>query len=169
MSPAKDGGVDQKQDGRQEAERHSAPLHAHVSVAGGEDDGGDDEEQGDEDGVGEVHLWPAGDAHFVPQVGVQEDEEQQGEEEGRAADELEEVEAGAADAAVHHLLQDEGHQGEQHFADFDQKPDFLQSLRWKQEDGGFDVRRRRRAVNVPRGHDGALRCPQVAENVRVQR
>lgn len=56
---------------------------------------------------------PAGDAHPGVQDGGEEDEEQQGEEEGRAADELKEVERGAADAAADHLLQDEGHEGEQ--------------------------------------------------------
>lgn len=56
---------------------------------------------------------PAADAHPGVQRGGQEDDEQQGEEEGCAAYKLKEVEAGAADAAVDHLLQDEGHQGQQ--------------------------------------------------------
>ena len=47
------------------------------------------------------------------QVGGEEDEEQQGEEEGCAADKLKEVEGGAADAVFDHLLQDEGHEGEE--------------------------------------------------------
>lgn len=46
------------------------------------------------------------------QLSGQEDEQQQGEEEGRAADELKEVERRAAEAAVHRLLQDEGNEGE---------------------------------------------------------
>lgn len=43
----------------------------------------------------------------------QEDEEQQREEEGHAADELKEVEGGAVDAAADQLLQDEGHKGQE--------------------------------------------------------
>lgn len=43
----------------------------------------------------------------------QEDDEQQREEEGRAADQLKEVEGGAADADTDQLLQDKGHQGQE--------------------------------------------------------
>lgn len=43
----------------------------------------------------------------------QEDDKEQREEEGRAADKLKEVEGGAADADADQLLQDKGHQGQQ--------------------------------------------------------
>lgn len=43
----------------------------------------------------------------------QDDDEQQREEEGRAADKLKEVEGGAADADADQLLQDKGHQGQE--------------------------------------------------------
>lgn len=59
------------------------------------------------------HHGPAGDAHSAVQVGGQEDEEEQGEEEGRAADELEEVEHPAVQAAGQHLFQHEGQEGQQ--------------------------------------------------------
>lgn len=57
-------------------------------------------------------LGPAGDAHPAVQVGGQEDEEEHGEEEGRAADELKEVKYPAAQAAGQHLLQHEGQEGQ---------------------------------------------------------
>ena len=63
--------------------------------------------------VSSYQAGPAGDAHPGVQDGGEEDEEQQGEEEGRAADELKEVERGAADTGADHLLQDEGHEGEE--------------------------------------------------------
>lgn len=47
------------------------------------------------------------------QRGGEEDDEQQGEEEGCTADKLKEVEGAAADAAGDHLLQDEGHEGQE--------------------------------------------------------
>lgn len=50
--------------------------------------------------------------NFFVQLSGKEDEQQQGEEEGRAADELKEVERRAGEAAVHHLLQDEGNEGQ---------------------------------------------------------
>lgn len=53
---------------------------------------------------------------LLVQLSGKEDEQQQGEEEGRAADELEEVERRAGGAAVHRLLQDEGNEG-QHLRD----------------------------------------------------
>ena len=58
-------------------------------------------------------FGPAVDPDLRVQLCGEEDEEQQGEEEGCAADELEEVEHRAADAAVDHLLQDEGQEGQQ--------------------------------------------------------
>ncbi len=64
-------------------------------------------------GVSSYQASPGGDADFGVQRGGEEDEEQQGEEEGRAADKLKEVESGAGGAAAHHLLQDEGHEGQQ--------------------------------------------------------
>lgn len=58
-------------------------------------------------------AWPAGDAHARVQAGGEQHEEQQGEEEGGAAHKLEEVQGGAPHTAVHHFLQDEGHEGQQ--------------------------------------------------------
>lgn len=62
--------------------------------------------------ISSYQTGPAGDANFLVQHRGEEDDEQQGEEEGRAAYKLEEVERSTADAAVHHLLQDEGHEGQ---------------------------------------------------------
>ena len=56
---------------------------------------------------------PAGDAHHAVELGGQEDEEEQGEEEGRAADELKEVERPAVQTAFHHLLHHEGQERQQ--------------------------------------------------------
>lgn len=58
------------------------------------------------------HFGPAFDADLLVQPGGEEDEEQQGEEEGRAADELKKVEGVAVPTAGDQLLQDEGHQGQ---------------------------------------------------------
>lgn len=60
-------------------------------------------------GISSYQTRPAGDSDFVVQYGGEEDEEQEGEEEGCTADKLEKVERTAADTAVDHLLQDEGH------------------------------------------------------------
>lgn len=61
-------------------------------------------------GICSYQTGPAVDADFGVQYCGEEDEEQQGEEEGRTAHKLEEVESSAADAAVDDLLQDEGHE-----------------------------------------------------------
>lgn len=145
-----------KRQRRHEAERHSTFLQTRVAVVWSKNDGGDQEQQSDDTSVEKVQDRPAGDADPRVQVGGEEDEEQQGEEEGRAADELEEVERGAAPAAVDHFLLDEGHEGEEHFQDFDQEPDFIQMFWWNHETGGFRVRSRRRGVNFSRCHDGAF-------------
>lgn len=62
--------------------------------------------------ISSYQTGPAGDANFGVQHCGEEDEEQQGEEEGRTAHKLEEVESTTGDAAVDHLLQDEGHEGQ---------------------------------------------------------
>lgn len=147
--------VNDKHHWRQEAKHHSSSLHRCVSIVWSKNDGGDEEQHSDDSGVHEVQGGPAGDACPGVQRGGEEDEEQQGEEESCAADKLKEVEGATADAAVHHLLHDEGHEGQQHFEDFDDEVDFIQILWWDGEPGGFGVRSRRRGVNAF-GHDGAL-------------
>lgn len=61
---------------------------------------------------GSYHSGPGLDVNLFMQLSRKEDEQQQGEEEGRAADELKEVERRAGEAAVHRLLQDEGNEGQ---------------------------------------------------------
>lgn len=58
------------------------------------------------------HDWPAADAHPVVEGRGQQDEQQQGEEESRAADKLKGVETEADCAALDQLLQEQGHQGQ---------------------------------------------------------
>lgn len=72
------------------------------------------------------HDWPAADAHPAVEGRGQQGEQQQREEEGGAADELEGVEAEAAGAAVDQLLQEQGHQGQQ--LGGAQRPEQRQSL-----------------------------------------
>lgn len=110
--------VNEKRHSRQEAKDHSNGRLNQMAAVCGEDAGGDEEQQSDDPGVNQVHFGPVLDADFFVQLSGKEDEQQQGEEEGRAADELKEVERRAAEAAVHRLLQDEGNEGEHHFNDF---------------------------------------------------
>lgn len=62
---------------------------------------------------GTHHTLPAGDAHPCVNGCGQEDDEQQREEKGRAADKLKEVEGRAADTDTDQLLQHKGHQGQE--------------------------------------------------------
>lgn len=59
---------------------------------------------------GTYYALPAGGAHPHVKGCGQEDDEQQCEEKGDAADKLKEVQRWAADADADQLLQDEGHQ-----------------------------------------------------------
>lgn len=110
--------VNEKRHSRKEAKDHSNGGLNQIATFWGEDTGGDEEQHTDDTGVTKVHIGPGGDADFFVQRSGEEDEQQQGEEEGCAADKLKEVERRTADAAVNRLLQDEGDEGQHHFSAF---------------------------------------------------
>lgn len=67
-----------------------------------------------EDDLRNSHQFgPAVDSDFQVQRCAEEDEEEECEEEGRAAHKLKEVKSAAGSAGVHHLLQHERHEGQE--------------------------------------------------------
>lgn len=152
--PVEQDQVHNERQHRQETKRHSSFLQRGSVVVCSEDDGGDEEQEGDEEGEPEVQTGPADDGDPGVQAGGEDDEQQHREEERRAAHKLKEVEGEAADATADHLLQEEGHEGEDHFSKFDHEPDSVEMLRWNQTPGRLRVRSRGGRVDF-RSHDGA--------------